>query len=141
MRTKRALFPSAESLPIALAYKATESALALLQYSRALLRRPLHLASFRLASSRFSMATSPQPIPPPPQQQQQPEASTSALQLEPQPTSKHEKLGGHDWWEAIGKPKYVVAPMVDQSELVSMWYSLMDTRKTFWRLGGAAAEV
>ncbi|KWU41295.1 FMN-linked oxidoreductase, partial [Rhodotorula sp. JG-1b] len=27
------------------------------------------------------------------------------------------KLQGHGLWESIGKPKYVVAPMVDQSEL------------------------
>ncbi|KIS00633.1 tRNA-dihydrouridine synthase 1 [Cryptococcus deuterogattii 2001/935-1] len=30
---------------------------------------------------------------------------------------KHEKLGGYDFYRSIGSPKFVVAPMVDQSEL------------------------
>lgn len=48
----------------------------------------------------------------------QPAALPASLRL--QPVAEHEKLGGHDFWDSIGKPKFVVAPMVDQSELVSI---------------------
>lgn len=29
------------------------------------------------------------------------------------------KLHGYEFYESIGRPRYVIAPMVDQSELVS----------------------
>lgn len=35
------------------------------------------------------------------------------------PTPKHTKLGGYDFYKSIGSPQNVLAPMVDQSELVS----------------------
>lgn len=55
-------------------------------------------------------------------------AASKMSELETQPASEHKKLGGREWWDSIGRPKYVVAPMVDQSELVSRQRAIMHLR-------------
>lgn len=50
-------------------------------------------------------------------------ANESAL-----PPKKKKKLTGRAFYESIGSPKVVVAPMVDQSEFVGLWKTnLQDT--------------
>jgi len=46
------------------------------------------------------------------------------------------KLTGYDFYRSLGSPKYVVAPMVDQSELVSVNVIVWDGLNRFSRHGG-----
>lgn len=44
------------------------------------------------------------------------------------------KLGGYDFYRSIGSPKWVVGPMVDQSELVSDQLCCFDSCQCSWRI-------
>ncbi|GMK56946.1 hypothetical protein CspeluHIS016_0307860 [Cutaneotrichosporon spelunceum] len=44
-------------------------------------------------------------------------AAARVYPLTAPPTPKHEKLGGYDFYQSIGSPRHILAPMVEQSEL------------------------
>ena len=46
------------------------------------------------------------------------------------PPAKKQKLGGYEFYVSIGSPKWVVAPMVDQSELVSFRHPVVTGKLT-----------
>ena len=47
-------------------------------------------------------------------------ARTFSIMAELPAASKRQKLTGRAFYESIGKPIYILAPMVDQSEFVSV---------------------
>jgi hypothetical protein len=53
-------------------------------------------------------------------------------------TSPPKKLHGRAFYESIGKPKFVVAPMVDQSEFVSSSIRLQHAQTLTYRPSGMA---
>lgn len=74
--------------------------------------RPLtHTASIISASSQRRLATLSN------SQQQNIEMTVLATTTPPSPPSTSRKLLGRELYNAIGQPKTIVAPMVDQSEL------------------------
>lgn len=87
---------------------------------RAALRPNINCTAHRNAYFRRNMSAAAQVV-----NSEEPQSVGEELQAKKQfPTfpapgkPKHEKLGGYDFYRSIGSPKFVVAPMVDQSELV-----------------------
>lgn len=72
---------------------------------------PTFLSFFR---PRTAMVTPPAPSAP------TEDRVLTTADLEPQPTTLQSKLHGYDLWRDMGEPQYIVAPMVDQSELVRL---------------------
>lgn len=87
--------------------------------------RSIMTISNDLATTTAPMKSSPQP-------------TTVSNGVETPPNSRPKKLHGRAFYESIGSPRFVLAPMVDQSEFVSQVPILCPTELTSNRHGACS---
>lgn len=59
-----------------------------------------------------------------------PEAPTAGLETAAAAPEVKPKLHGRAFYESIGSPKFILAPMVDQSEFVSISHERADSKRS-----------